>query len=211
MAGGPAVRLYRAEWSTNCERVGMALAHKGIEAQSVLIEYSNRRPVEEISGQGLVPVIEDAGEVIHDSVAIMRHLERRTPEPPLWPADPADRAGVDVFIGWFERVYKAAPNAIEAELERDDPDDALIERLGSEMTERLDVFEGLLDRGDHLVAGQLTAADLVAYPFLKYAAHRDPADTELFHVILADHQPLGDSHPRLREWIERIGALPRAY
>ena len=41
MAGGPAVRLYRAQWSTNCERVGLALAHKGIEAQSVLIEYSS--------------------------------------------------------------------------------------------------------------------------------------------------------------------------
>lgn len=51
MAGGPAVRLYRAELSTNCERVGLALAHKGIEAQSVLIEYSNRRPVEAVSGQ----------------------------------------------------------------------------------------------------------------------------------------------------------------
>ena len=128
MAGGPAVRLYRAEWSTNCERVGLALAHKGIEAQSVLIEYSNRGPVEAISGQGLVPVIEDAGEVIHDSVAIIRHLERRTPEPPLFPADPPCRAGVDVFIGWFEHVYKAAPNAIEDELERRrSPDEALIE------------------------------------------------------------------------------------
>ena len=55
MAGGPAVRLYRAEWSTNCERVGLALAYKGIEAQSVLIEYSNRGPVEAISGQAAGP------------------------------------------------------------------------------------------------------------------------------------------------------------
>jgi glutathione S-transferase len=114
MAGGPAVRLYRAEWSTNCERVGLALAHKQIEAQSVLIEYSNRRPVESISGQPLVPVIEDAGRVIHDSVAILRHLDERTPDPPLFPTDPSARAGVEVFIEWFERVYKLAPNAIEA-------------------------------------------------------------------------------------------------
>jgi maleylacetoacetate isomerase len=211
VAGGAAVRLYRAEWSTNCERVGLALAHKGIEAQSVLIEYSNRRPVEEISGQGLVPVIEDAGAVINDSVAIMRYLERRTPEPPLFPADPACRAGVDVFIGWFESVYKAPPNAIEDELERERPDLVLVERLGAEMADRLDVFEGLLSGGDYLVVGELTAADFVAYPFLKYALHRDPADTESFHLILDEHQPLGDSHPKLRAWIERIGALPRAY
>ena len=73
------------------------------------------------------------------------------------------------------------------------------------------MFEGLLAGGDYLVAGRLTAADFVAYPFLKYARHRDPADTELFHVILDDHQRSTATHPNLRAWIERIGALPRAY
>ncbi len=210
MAGGPAVRLYRAEWSTNCERVGLALALKGIDAQSILIEYSNRRPVEDVSGQGLVPVIEDTGEVINDSVAIMRHLERRHPEPPLFPIDPARRAEVDLFIEWFDRVYKHAPNAIEAELELDDPDGARVERLGAEMHERLDLLERLLAGRDYLF-GEFGAADCLAYPFLKYALHRDPSDTELFHVILADHQPLGDAHPRLTAWIERVAKRPRAY
>ena len=210
MAGGPAVRLYRAEWSTNCERVGLALAHKGIEAQSILIEYSNRAPVAAVSGQGLVPVIEDAGEVVSDSVAIMRHLEQRTPDPPIFPSEPSHRAGVDIFIEWFESVYKRPPNAIEAELERDDPDRELIARLSAEMAARLDLFEGLLAGGDFLL-GDLGAGDFVAYPFLKYAAGRDPADTELFHVILEDHQPLDGSHPRLAAWIERMAALPRAY
>ena len=211
MAGGPSVRLYRADWSTNCERVGLALAYKEIEANSILIEYSNRKPVEAISGQGLVPVIEDAGAVMHDSVAIMRHLDRRTPDPPLFPEDRTCRAGVEIFIGWFEHVYKAAPNAIEAELEKEAPDMKLVDSLGAEMEARLDVFEGLLAGGDYLVAGQLGAADFVAYPFLKYALARDPDDTELFHEILERYQPIGPSHPRLREWIERIGALPRAY
>jgi glutathione S-transferase len=205
MAGGPAVRLYRAEWSTNCERVGIALAHKGIEAQSVLIEYSNRAPVEAISGQGLVPVIEDAGEVVNDSVAILRHLEGRTPDPPLFPTDPARRAEVDVFIEWFERVYKAAPNELE-----DQPDRERVEALGAEMHERLGVFERLLDGRDYLF-GEFGAADCVAYPFLKYAAGRDPADDELFHRILEENQPLGDGHPNLRGWIERVSERPRAY
>jgi glutathione S-transferase len=209
MAGGPAVRLYRAEWSTNCERVGLALAHKGIEAQSILIEYSNRRPVEDISGQGLVPVIEDAGQVIHDSVAIMRHLEDRTPEPPIFPADPAARAGVDVFIEWFERVYKAAPNQIEDELEGGAPDPARIDELSAQITAHVDLFERLLTGRDFLFA-ELGAADFLAYPFLKYAAGRDPADDETFHVVLDEHQPLED-RPNLRAWIERVGALPRAY
>jgi maleylacetoacetate isomerase len=211
MAGGPSIRLYRAELSTNCERVGLALAHKGIEARSVLISYDDRGPVEAISGQGLVPVIEDAGEVVNDSVAILRHLERRWPEPALFPADPAARAEVDVFIDWFERVYKAAPNELEDQLERDDPDERVLERRGAEMRARLDVFERLLSGREYLLADTFGAADCVAYPFLKYAAHRDPDDTELFHVILADEQPLGDDHPNLAAWIERVGERPRAY
>jgi glutathione S-transferase len=206
---GPAVRLYRAEWSTNCERVGLALAHKGIAAQSVMIEYTNRAPVEAISGQGLVPVIEDAGRVVKDSVAIMRHLEERTPEPPLFPAEPARRAELDVFIEWFERVYKAPPNGIENELERDAPDLDRVEALGAVMGDRLGVFERLLDGREYLL-GYFGAADCVAYPFLKYAAGRDPDDDELFHRILEQHQPL-DKHPNLRAWIARMSERPRAY
>jgi glutathione S-transferase len=210
MAGGPAVRLYRAEWSTNCERVGLALAHKGIDAQSVLIEYSNRGPVEAISGQGLVPVIEDAGQVIGDSVAILRHLDQRTPDPPLFVADPGARAGLEVFIEWFERVYKQAPNAIEAELEGEDPDRELIARQSAQLAAHVDLFERLLSDREYLFV-ELGAADFVAYPFLKYALGRDPADDELFHRILDEHQPLGEGRPNLRAWIERMAELPRSY
>jgi len=210
VAGGPAIRLYRAAWSTNCERVGIALAYKGIDTQSILIEYANRGPVEVVSGQGLVPVIEDAGEVVNDSVAIMRHLDQRQPDPPLFPAQPARRAELDVFIEWFERAYKAPPNAIEEELERPQPDQELVDRFSVEMRARLDLFERLLDGRDHLF-GEFGVADCLAYPFLKYAAGRDPADSELFHVVLDEHQPLGDDHPNLSAWIERVGEHPQAY
>ena len=44
------IRLYRAPWSTNVERVTLALAHKGLEAESVWIEYSDRREVARVSG-----------------------------------------------------------------------------------------------------------------------------------------------------------------
>lgn len=210
MAGGPSVRLYRAEWSTNCERVALALAHKGIEAQSVLIDYSNRAPVQAVSGQGLVPVIEDGGEAINDSVAIIRHLERRTPQPRLFPEQPARRAEVDVFIEWFELVYKGPPNAIEAELEGNAPDARLIAAASAEMRARLEVFERLLE-GREFLFGEFGAADCVAYPFLKYAAGRKPADAELFHVILEEHQPLGPEHRALAAWIARVAERPRAY
>ncbi len=211
MAGGASLRVFRAPWSTNCERVALALAHKGIEATSVLIDYSNRTPVEAVSGQGLVPVIEQSdGVVVSDSVAIMRHLDRLQPEPQLFATEPARRAELDVFIEWFERAYKHEPNAIEAELELERPDHEAIARDSAVMQSRLGVFEQLLEGRDHLF-GEFGAADCIAYPFLKYAGSRDPADDELFHVVLDEHQMLGDEHPSLRAWIARMSKRPRAF
>ena len=205
------IRLYRAEFSTNCERVELALGIKGLEVESVVIEYGDRSVVEGVSGQGLVPVISDEGEVVADSVRILRFLDERHPEAPLFPADPSRRAEVELFLDWFARVWKPAANALETVLERASPDPGEVERLGAELQGRLDVFESLLAGREYLMGDEPGAADLAAFPFVKYASiDPDPADDELFHRMLAAHQRVGDSHPRLVAWIERIDSLPRA-
>jgi glutathione S-transferase len=204
------LRLYRAAFSTNVERVALALAHKGIEVESVQITYDDRSPVMEVSGQGLVPVLVDGDEIVPDSVRILRHLERKWPDPPLFPRDPARRAELDVFLDWFNEVWKVAPNAMEAELERDDPDQRLVEELSRRMRASLDVFESLLDGRDHLFGDDFSAADCAAFPFLKYAKLRDPADDELFHRILEEHLQLHGGFPRLSAWIDRVNERPRA-
>jgi glutathione S-transferase len=195
------IRLYRARFSTNVERVALALAYKGLAAEPVWIEYSDRSPVEAVSGQGLVPVLDYNGQVVADSMEIVRFLEERHPEPPLFPRDPGRRAEVLVFIDWFNRVWKPWPNAIEA---------GLAGAHAAEMAAALDRFESMLDGCDHLMGDDLTAADCVVFPFVKFAAFRDPEDDELFHRILDEHQHLGDDHPRLTGWIERVNARPRA-
>ena len=210
MAAAP-IRLYRAPYSTNVERVALALAHKGLAVESVVIEYSDRSPVERVSGQGLVPVIDDGGEVVADSRRILQHLEARYPDPPLFPRDAARRAEMDVFLDWFDEVWKVPPNAIEAELGRPEPDGERIDSLSARIAGWLDRFEDLLRGRDHLMGDELSAADCVAFPFLKYARSREPADDELFHRILDEHQQPGDDHPRLLAWIERVDARPRAY
>jgi glutathione S-transferase len=204
------IRLYRARFSTNVERVALALAHKGLEAESVWIEYSDRSPVERVSGQGLVPVIEHDGEVVIDSMAIVRHLDERFPDPPLYPADEARRAEMLIFIDWFNRVWKVPPNAIEAERAEPQPDQERIAALGAEMRAALDLFESMLAGRAYLMGDDLSAADCCAFPFVKYALGRDPEDGELFHRILEEHQRLDGSHPRLAAWIARVDALPQA-
>ena len=97
-----------------------------------------------------------------------RWLEARRPDPPLWPADPARRAEVDVFVEWFNRVWKTPPNAIDAELGRPRPDRAKIDAWAEEMRGWLHWFEALLEGRDHLMGDAFGAADVAAFPFLKY-------------------------------------------
>jgi glutathione S-transferase len=204
------LRLFRAPFSTNVERVALALAHKGLEAESVVISYEDRSPVVEVSGQGLVPVLVDGDVVVPDSVAILRYVEEKWPDPPLFPSDPARRAELDVFLDWFHEVWKGAPNTIEEELERHDPDHARVKELAARMHDSLDLFERLLDGRDHLFGDDLSAADCAVFPFLKYAKLRDPADDELFHRVLEDNLQLGGGYPRLSAWIDRVNERPRA-
>jgi glutathione S-transferase len=204
------LRLYRAPFSTNVERVSLALAHKGLEVESVEISYEDRSPVIEVSGQGLVPVLVDGDEAIPDSIRILRHLDEKWPDPPLFPHGAARRAELDVFLDWFNEVWKVAPNTVEEELERGDPDHEAIRPHHAFMRASLDRFESLLDGRDHLLGDDFSAADCAAFPFLKYAgALRDPADDELFHRILEEHLALDGGHPRLAAWIERVNERPR--
>jgi glutathione S-transferase len=202
--------LYRAPFSTNVERVALALAHKGLEVESVVISYEDRSPVIEVSGQELVPVLVDGDEVIPDSVRILRYLETRWPDPPLFPGEPARRAELAVFLDWFNEVWKLDPNKIEEELERDDPDEERVAPHAARMRASLDRFEAMLDGRDHLFGDDFSAADCAAFPFLKYGKLRDPDDDELFHRILEDNLRLEGNHPRLSAWIDRVNERPRA-
>jgi glutathione S-transferase len=74
------------------------------------------------------------------------------------------------------------------------------------MDDWLDCFERMLDGREYLFGDEFSAADCIAYPFLKYAAGRDPDDDELFHRILDDYQSV-DGRPRLAAWIARIQQL----
>jgi glutathione S-transferase len=206
--------LYRANFSTNVERVTLALAHKGIEVESRWISYDDRSEVEQVSGQPLVPVLVDhrdrVDNVVTDSMQIVAYLEHHVPAPALYPDDEARFAEMMVFIDWFNRVWKVPPNRIAAELASEEPDHMLITKLARELATYLDGFDSLLAGRRFLFGDELSAADCCAFPFLKYAVKREPADNEPFHLVLDEYLKLTDEHFKLRSWIKRMDALPRA-
>ena len=205
------IRFYRFPHSTNVERVALALAHKGLHVESVVIDPKDRTEVRRVSGQELVPVlVDDDGTVIFDSMDIVRHLEKRYPDNPLYPSDPARRAEMFVFIDWFNRVWKRPPNDMEAEMKKPAPDAARIEQMSRAMAHALYLFDGMLTGRKYIMGDEFSAADCCAFPFLRYATTPMPPDDDyLFHRILVDHQRLGNSHKNVAAWIARVDERPR--
>jgi glutathione S-transferase len=189
--------------------VSLALAFKRLTVESVWIDYSDRTEVERVSGQGLVPVLDHDGEIVVDSTEIVRFLEERHPDPPLFPREAGRRAEVFVFVDWFNRVWKRPPNAIEAELSNPEPDRERIAEYAALMRAYLDLFEQMLVGREYLMGDEFGAADVAAFPFVKYAALHDPRDDDPFHHVLRDYQR-DRNRPLLEGWIQRVDARPRA-
>jgi len=92
------MRLYGFFRSSASYRVRIALALKGLDFDPVSVHLGKGQQYGEafsaVSPQNLVPVLEDGGQKLYQSLAIMEYLEEAHPLPPLLPSDPFERARV---------------------------------------------------------------------------------------------------------------------
>jgi maleylacetoacetate isomerase len=91
--------LYGHAMSSASYRVRIALALKGLQVTSVLLDLrageQRREAFLQINSQGLVPaLVLDDGAVLTQSAAIIEYLEETHPRPPLLPREPLQRARV---------------------------------------------------------------------------------------------------------------------
>lgn len=90
-------------FSPHCWRTRMALAHKGLDAETVPWRFTEKDAIA-ASGQGMVPVIEDGGTVVHDSWQIALYLDRTYPDRPPLMAGPEATALARFVRGWTDKV-----------------------------------------------------------------------------------------------------------
>ncbi|MGH7116072.1 MAG: glutathione S-transferase family protein [Stellaceae bacterium] len=103
LAGAEADRRF----SPFCWRTRMALAHKGLEVETIPWRFTEKDKLPRPNG-GRVPVIVDDGRVVHDSSAIAAYLETHYPERPSLFGGEAARA-LTVFVqNWTETVVQPA-------------------------------------------------------------------------------------------------------
>jgi glutathione S-transferase len=173
--------LYDADRCPYCARVRIVLAEKGLEYETVVVDLDDRPGwIYEKNPLGRVPVIEEDAFVLPESAVIMEYLEERYPEPPLWPADPADRAAGRLLVERFDqlsRPYYALRRG----------DEEARGRLGDELA-KLDV---VLAGRPHLAGRDFGIADAAYLPWILRAESMLGVDL--------------DEHAALAEWVARTG------
>jgi glutathione S-transferase len=165
-------------------RARIVLAEKGIEFEVVEIDLSDRPAwLYEKNPAGRVPVLEEEGWLLPESVVIMEFLEERYPEPPLLPPDPADRAAVRLLIFRdkdFTDPYYAFRRGEEG--------------ARVELDAALGRFEALLAERPYLGGMEYGLADIAFVPWLLRA--RDMLGVGL------------EGFPSLSDWLARLEHRP---
>jgi len=94
------MKLYSYFRSSAAFRVRIALNLKALSYETVpihLLRHGGEQFAEQyvrLNPLSLVPVLEDGGSVLFQSLAIVEYLDERYPQPPLLPSDPLARAYV---------------------------------------------------------------------------------------------------------------------
>jgi len=122
-------KLYVIPGSHACRTGKLMLEHKGIEYDQVelpagmhplmlrLRGFSGNRPFRKVDGgrhlmveaadrMGTVPALKIDGQRVKTNRDIAQFLEEMRPDPPLYPADPAQRAAVEEAERWGDEVFQ---------------------------------------------------------------------------------------------------------
>jgi glutathione S-transferase len=189
-------------------KVRVALAEKALEYELQPVNpFAPPEGWREVSPLGRIPAFRDGDRVINDSSVICAYLERRFPEPALYPSDAYDYARAL----WFEEFVDGGliPSSARTVFfplvlaplfgGKPGPEPEAVAAAEKVVREDLppffDYLDGEVGEREFLVGGRLTIADVAAAsPFVN-----------LRHAGVA---PERKRWPRLRAYLDRMHARP---
>ncbi len=99
-----AITLYHDMPSSNCDRVKIALAEKGLKWDGVRVRLANKEQKNpeflKLNPYGKIPVLVEDGKVLFESCIINEYLDEKYPNPPLMPKDPYLRGRGRVLVDY---------------------------------------------------------------------------------------------------------------
>jgi glutathione S-transferase len=161
-----------------------------------------------ISSRGRIPVIDDDGLILHESLAINLHLTRRCPGSPLAARDAAEDALITMWTLWA--ATECEPHGVAIIVNRavrapEDRDERAVSRAVAALESPLRALAAAIEAGDgHLVGGRFTTADLNVADVLRYA---QPAEELMArHPLVANWLATCQSRPAYQDVAARRAA-----
>jgi glutathione S-transferase len=207
-----ALELWWGSGSPYSWRALLALEYKRLPYVSHLLQFSkqeHRSPeLLKMNPRGRVPVLKDGDYVVFESLAILRYLDRKYPDIPLFGNDAAEEGTITRVICEYQSyvedhlsklIYAILFQGIEGHMEE-------IERAMTFVTTEARTIENRLSSSSWLVGEAFSAADIVVFPgikqLLRVLERREAED------LRARLLPLEANFPAIAAWIQRIEALP---
>lgn len=192
------MKLYSGPLSMFGAKAEIAAREKGFEVELVMVPfemktlYQPKHPeVLRINPKHQVPVLVDGDLEIFDSTQIFEYFETLRPQPALWPADPKARARARLLEHKSDEVY--FPPIVRLMGLQATPEDPAAVEARTSAAVYYDEMERTIGRGDWLV-GDYSYADIAFYM------------AQLFGARMG--APMGEAHPRLQAWRDRMSARP---
>jgi glutathione S-transferase len=172
-------------------RARMALRYSGVAVDIIEVSLKAKPPeMLALSPKGTVPVLSVDGQVIDESLAIMRWaLAQNDPQDWLLKEDPAGQALTGALIEENDQAFKVHLNRYKYAERYPEQPMAVYRAEGEVFLRKLDE---LFDGRDYLLAGHPTLADVALMPFVRQFAH---VDREWFAQT---------PYVRLQAWLQRI-------
>lgn len=171
--------LHGVNLSPYVRKVRVALAEKGIAYDAVpVMPFGPREDYLKLSPLGKIPCYQEGDFTLPDSSAILAYLERKQPEPPLYPADAREYAR----SLWYEEYADSKLAAIctvpffqrvvQGKLMKQKVDEAAVHRVLSEdAPPAFDYLEGELAEREFLAGGRFGVADIAVASFFVSMEH----------------------------------------
>jgi glutathione S-transferase len=199
------LRLWTFRTSPFAGKVRAAFAEKGIGVELVEVHPARRPPrLRELNPLNRVPVLEVDGTAIRESSVILEWLEEVHPDPPLWPADPLERAQARAWARFIDDTLltNLFLGLRKLAFGRDDGDpEDIVEQLHARVPRQWPRLEAALAAtdGPWLTGEDFTYADLTGLPL----AVRLPEWTP---QLAPDPQ----EHPLCAAWLQALRERPSA-
>ncbi len=193
------ITLYTAQ-TPNGRKISIALEELGLDYEVRRVQLADEEQKQdwflELNPNHKIPVLEDDGQVIWESGAILLHLgEKYDGDGRILPKDPKQRMEAIQYA--FFQTGGIGPNLgrLGAALRKEgEKNQEMIEIFGGEVGRLCGVLDRILSDGRDYLARDYSIGDIMHYPWLAI-----PLQLQLPQLV---------EHANVVAWLERIAARP---